>query len=47
MSLPKERITEVVRYCNRDLVPDQDFSQMINIIMNGSYHISHFFMIHK
>lgn len=26
MALPKERITEVIKYCNRDLVPDQNYS---------------------
>lgn len=26
MALSKEKIAEVVRYCNRDLVPDIDFS---------------------
>ena len=44
MSLPKERITEVDRYCNRDLVPDQDFSP------DDQYHnewfISYFSFLH-
>ena len=32
MALPKERITEVIRFCNRDLVPDQDYEP------DNSYH---------